>query len=331
MKATLFFVLVFLFNSFVLIAQTDVEGSQDHLIITRYPNSYIAYFEEVKFREYDLAIGPVTGYKFIENREKIGGQLTRIFYQIDASPEKVSVSEVFLDYVQALEKEGIMIMAKGSFPNRNVKKEVGGGSWIGVALGPNGFPNGEAPSKLFAGTSTVGGSFSIIGKLEQPDGLVYIAIYGKRFSDEELIFHIDIIETKTADIGQVDVNPDYIKKEIDKKGSVSIYGILFDFNQSKIKPESDSTLMAIAGYLNNNPEVKLIVVGHTDMKGSFEYNMKLSGERATAVKNALVNKYKIDQSRLSTHGMGYLSPKSNNTSDSGRTLNRRVELVKNIN
>jgi len=312
-------------------AQTDVEGSKDHPMVTRYPNSYISYFEEVKFREYDLAIGPVTGYKFIENREKIGGQLTRVFYQIDASPEEVSISEVFLDYVQALEKERISVLAKGSFPNRNVKKEVGGTSWIGVALGPNGFPNGEPPSKLFAGTSTIGGSFSIIGKLEQEDGMVYIAIYGKRFSDAELIYHIDIIEAKTADIGQVDVNPDYIKKEIDKKGSISIYGILFDYNKSDIKPESDSTLIAIAGYLNNNPEVKLIVVGHTDMKGSFEYNMKLSGERATAVKNALVNKYGIDKDRLSTHGVGYLSPKSNNTSDSGRTLNRRVELVKNIN
>ena len=174
------------------------------------------------------------------------------------------------------------------------------------------------------------GSFSIIGRLEQPGGQVYVALYGKRFSDKELIYHIDIIEVKAAELGHVVINSDYIQKEIDSKGSVSVYGILFDFNQSNIKPESDSTLMAIADYLNNNPDVNLIIVGHTDMKGALEYNMKLSGERATAVKNALVNKYEIDQERLTTHGIGYLAPKSNNTSEEGRALNRRVELVKKL-
>ncbi len=330
MKTSRFLAIVLFFSWTYSFAQKDIEDSKDHPLITRYPDSYISYYEEVKFIEYDLAIGPVTDYQFIENRELISGQLTRIFYQIDASPEEVSVTEVYQDYVQAFEKEKIAVLAKGFFQNRNVKKEVGGTSWIGVALGPNNFPTGTPPGKLFAGTSTIGGSFSIIGKLEQPDGQVYVAIYGKRFSDQELVYHIDIIEVKAAELGQVAIDSDYIQKEIDSKGAVSIYGILFDFNQSNIKPESDSTLMAIANYLNNNPDVNLIVVGHTDMKGTFEYNQKLSEDRATAVKNTLVNKYGIKQERLSTHGVGYLSPKSNNTSESGRALNRRVELVKKI-
>ncbi len=331
MKTTLFLLLLFLFSSVILIAQTDIEGSKDHPLVSRYPDSYISYYEEIKFIEYDLAIGPVTAYKFIENREKIGGQVTRIFYQIEATSEEVSVSEVYLDYVKAFEKEKITILAKGSFPIRNVKKEVGGMSWIGVALEPNAFPNGAAPSLMFAGTSTIGGSFSIIGQLEQPNGQsVYIAIYGKRHSDKEIMYHIDIVEVKGAETGQIAIDPDYIQKEIDAKGAVSIYGILFDFNKSTLKPGSDSTLLIIAEYMNKNPEVNLIVVGHTDMKGSLDYNMKLSGERALAVKNALVNKHGINQDRLSTNGVGYLSPKSNNTTENGRALNRRVELVKKI-
>jgi len=315
----------------MLVAQTDIEGSKDHPLVSRYPGSYISYYEEIKFIEYDLAIGPVTGYKFIENREKIGGQVTRIFYQIEATSEEVSISEVYLDYVEAFEKDGITILAKGSFPIRNVKKEVGGMSWIGVALEPNAFPNGAAPSMLLVGTSTIGGSFSIIGQLQQPNGQsVYVAIYGKRYSDKEIMYHIDIIEVKGAETGQIVIDTDYIQKEIDAKGVVSIYGILFDYNQSSLKPESDSTLMIIADYMTKNPEVNLIVVGHTDMKGSLEYNMKLSAERALAVKNALVNKYGIKKERLSTNGVGYLSPKSNNTTENGRSLNRRVELVKKI-
>jgi len=58
-----------------------------------------------------------------------------------------------------------------------------------------------------------------------------------------------------------------------------------------IKPESESTLKAIALLLKSNPNLKVYVVGHTDMTGSFEHNMELSLKRAKSVVKALVNKY----------------------------------------
>jgi len=58
-----------------------------------------------------------------------------------------------------------------------------------------------------------------------------------------------------------------------------------------IKPESESTLKAIALLLKSNPNLKVYVVGHTDMTGSLEHNMELSLKRAKSVVKALVNKY----------------------------------------
>jgi len=63
------------------------------------------------------------------------------------------------------------------------------------------------------------------------------------------------------------------------------------------------------------------------MKGTFEYNMTLSKNRAQAVVNELVKKYSIDAARLTGDGTGPLAPVSTNETEEGRKLNRRVELV----
>ncbi|MCB0630800.1 MAG: OmpA family protein, partial [Lewinella sp.] len=181
---------------------------------------------------------------------------------------------------------------------------------------------------LFAGTSSSGGTFSIIGQAERPEGATYVALYGERHSAELIVVHVDIIETKAAETGQVSVNADYLKKEIEEKGSVVIYGITFDFDSSVIKPASKPTIAEIAQYLKTNPDISLYVVGHTDMKGSLDYNLHLSKARAKAVVDALVNEYDIADNRLLSDGVAFLAPKATNDTEDGRALNRRTELVK---
>ena len=66
---------------------------------------------------------------------------------------------------------------------------------------------------------------------------------------------------------------------------------------------------------------------NTDMKGSLDYNITLSENRADAVVNSLTEKYSIAPNRLSGHGVGPLCPVSSNSNEDGRKLNRRVELV----
>lgn len=111
-------------------------------------------------------------------------------------------------------------------------------------------------------------------------------------------------------------------------GHVSVYGIFFDTNKSDVKPESKPSLEEIAKLLKQDPALKLKVVGHTDMTGLMDANMKLSQARADAVVQVLVTQHGIAASRLKGYGVGPLAPVASNTTEEGRAKNRRVELVK---
>ena len=115
--------------------------------------------------------------------------------------------------------------------------------------------------------------------------------------------------------------------DIERTGRVAIYGIYFDTDSYKIKPESEPTLKAIAELLKTKSSLNVYVVGHTDMTGDLNHNMKLSESRAKAVVDALVKDYGISAKRLIAKGDGPLAPVSTNKTDEGRQLNRRVELV----
>ncbi|MEM7658803.1 MAG: OmpA family protein [Bacteroidota bacterium] len=325
---SLFSLLVLLIGN--LFSQTDLAGSEDHPLLTRYPGSYISYYETVKYREYSLATGPVTGYRHIEEKQTIAGQLTRITYSIDQPAEALSISEVYRDYLQAVKKAGITILAEGHSPKSSPRGAVGEGGWIGLALGPNKFRQGASALALFAGTSSSGGSFSIIGRVDRPEGPTYLALYGERHSKDLVICHLDVIEVKGAETGKVFADADFISQAIEDRGSVVIYGITFDFDQATIKPESAPTIAEIAKYLQSKPNISLFVVGHTDMKGSLEYNLRLSKNRAQAVVDALVEQHGIARTRLSADGVAFLSPKANNLTEEGRAINRRTELVRRV-
>jgi outer membrane protein OmpA-like peptidoglycan-associated protein len=324
----LWFVLVLLFFQFpLLLAQSDVPESEDHPLLSRYPGSYIADYETFKYREYVLATGEVSGYRYIQEKDTIAGQLTRITYYINEAPEALSIGEVYQDYLQAVQKAGLKIITKGFHPQANVKKSVGGGTWMGVALGPNSFDIGSAANKLLAGSSSSGGTFAIISQLKQAEGNTFLAIYGERHSSDLLVFHVDVIEQKSAETGNVSVDADYIRSVITDKGSIALYGISFAYDSDEIQDESRSTLKEIAAYLKSVPNHFHYVVGHTDMKGSFEYNMKLSQKRADAILKALVEDYNVPKDQLAAHGIGFLAPKATNATSEGRSLNRRTELV----
>ncbi len=111
-------------------------------------------------------------------------------------------------------------------------------------------------------------------------------------------------------------------------GHIALYGIYFDVNQSAVKPESKPALEQIAKLLAQNPNLKLKVVGHTDMTGAMDANMTLSQARGEAVVQALVTQYGVAASRQQGLGVGPLAPVASNDTDEGRAKNRRVELVK---
>ena len=109
--------------------------------------------------------------------------------------------------------------------------------------------------------------------------------------------------------------------------SYDLYGIRFDFDKATIRRDTAPLLNDIAVTLKNNPVWTLNIVGHTDSIGKAGYNQKLSAQRAASVKAALV-KRGIDPSRLAAAGAGPGQPKADNTTLTGRALNRRVELTR---
>jgi OOP family OmpA-OmpF porin len=110
-------------------------------------------------------------------------------------------------------------------------------------------------------------------------------------------------------------------------GVISTTAINFKFNKAEVTTESYPALDEIGEILVKWPELKVEIGGHTDSKGSESYNMKLSGERADAVKAYLVKKFpSLNTGNLTTKGYGEGSPVATNDTEEGRASNRRVEF-----
>lgn len=119
-----------------------------------------------------------------------------------------------------------------------------------------------------------------------------------------------------------------LRNKLITEGKFSTTGILFDVNSASIKAESYGTLKQIALMLQNNAEIKVKIVGHTDSDGDKTTNITLSQKRADAVKTNLTNEFGIDESRMQTEGKGAAQPIAANTSAESKAGNRRVEFIK---
>ena len=102
--------------------------------------------------------------------------------------------------------------------------------------------------------------------------------------------------------------------------------ILFGFDQSDVTTAAQQSLNKLHEVLEKYPDTNIEVIGHTDDKGSNNYNERLSQRRATSVASFLKTNG-IAASRITTKGMGESDPKVTNDSDANRAENRRVEFV----
>lgn len=107
-----------------------------------------------------------------------------------------------------------------------------------------------------------------------------------------------------------------------------VYGIYFDFNSDRLRPESQPVLNEIADAMSHNPDWKLTIDGHTDNIGGDVKNLDLSQRRAESVRRALVEQYRLSAARMMTSGYGASRPVDSNDTLSGRARNRRVELTR---
>ena len=107
---------------------------------------------------------------------------------------------------------------------------------------------------------------------------------------------------------------------------ISLSDILFDVGKSTVKPGSQANIGRIAVVLRQYPQHQILVEGHTDATGSEEFNLRLSQDRANAVRAALVAGG-VDASKITADGFGESQPVASNDTPAGRQQNRRVEIV----
>ena len=112
-----------------------------------------------------------------------------------------------------------------------------------------------------------------------------------------------------------------------ERGTLVTFGdVLFDYNKAELKPGAQGDIGKLAAFLQENPDRKVIVEGYTDSTGSASYNQSLSERRANSVRMALT-RMGVDPTRIVAMGYGKEYPVADNTSNSGRAMNRRVEVT----
>lgn len=108
---------------------------------------------------------------------------------------------------------------------------------------------------------------------------------------------------------------------------VELDNVLFDFNDSTIKPEFTDSLNALGKFMQGDPTKYVVLSGFADNLGTQEYNLGLSRKRAGSVAKYLAGKFGIDPVRIVTHWYGEAAPVADNNTEEGQSLNRRVEMV----
>jgi len=117
-----------------------------------------------------------------------------------------------------------------------------------------------------------------------------------------------------------------LEKTIAQTGSAAVYGIHFDTDSAKLRPDSTPALESVLGLIKNHPDSRWVIAGHTDNQGNSEHNQTLSQNRAASV-IAWLKGHGVDASRLAPQGFGASRPVADNATTNGRALNRRVEIA----
>jgi len=297
--------------------ETDVEGSKDHPLISRFPASVIVVYVQHEFDEYTLPLGNRPEEDNLFKKLHLEGKVTRIQYA--GIPKNRSFFEVYRNYEIALKNAGFEILFSG-------KGEELGYMWPEYIFHDNNSPLPEG-DRLPSNNEPTQRYLS--AKLARPDGDIYISLFVTKdcWHEECPLVQLDVIEIKPLETGMITVNANLLARDIARTGHVAVYGIHFDTGKAELKPESEPVLEEIAKLLKNNSGLKLYVVGHTDNVGEFKNNMLLSEQRAKAVLKELVSKYTVNENQLKAYGNGPLAPVASNKDKAGRAKNRRVELV----
>ena len=358
MKKSVLFAILLTFSTVVFskvvvpeLPTSDIEGSEDHPLLKRYADSYIVVdqrksFDEFTFPTSKLAtkrnnVGIIMNY-YIDQSKTVEGPYTRLVYLL---PDGRSPLEVLRNYQDEIVAQGGDVLYEckreecGGHPGKGVQKPNNTKSLsLAMVLRSHERLGLESHSQGFC--ATIGDIMDqryIAAELPEVGAYISIHTYtikGFFYTNcnafvGRTVAVVDIVEGKPREKNMVTVEASDMAQQISETGSVSLYGIFFDTDSASVRQDSEATLQEIAKLFQQQTDLNLLVVGHTDNAGAFEYNMNLSQNRAQSVVDELSAKYGVSPERLVPVGVSYASPVSSNATAEGQALNRRVELVEN--
>lgn len=320
----------------------DIEGSSDHPLVPRVSGSEILSHTYRQLEEVAIPTGVAVRVRDPENErrwiwtypevEKVEGEHWSIVYGM---PEDASTLHIHRSYTKALQDAGFEILYSAS------GKELDGGNGYAFFSG-NDTLRHQSLSTTHQRSPREADFRYLAAAINHPEhGRVLVAVStlnAKRRSGREVVGNFGgkptIISVEVAQSGELEIQmehrvlePDALEQGLIADGRIAVHNILFAFDSDEILPASTESINHIAQLMKDRPELKLLVVGHTDSIGDFDYNLKLSFSRSEAVVKYLVSKHGIADKRLRSAGAGMMSPATSNRTESGRELNRRVELV----
>ncbi|QXT40076.1 OmpA family protein [Gymnodinialimonas ceratoperidinii] len=154
-------------------------------------------------------------------------------------------------------------------------------------------------------------------------GFVHLALIQPVATAEEPV----IQSTRAPDVAVSLTDPDALIAELIATGSAPLDDLQFETGASSLSGDSFASLAVLAMYLAENPDRRVVLVGHTDAAGSLSGNIALSLARATSVRDYLTGSLGVDPGQIEAQGIGFLSPRASNATAEGREANRRVEVV----
>lgn len=301
----------------------DVPGASDHPAVGRYEGARISFYETQAYEELRLP------FKALEGGEQndlsawqvdLAGELTSIRYE---GPGNRSILEVLRNYEAALEANGFTIRffcrnAQDCSPARAIS------TFWDAARGQIGMP------------TTWDTTVYLLAERDDPEGRLTVGMLGVETAargDLPLTPHVavTIVRGQPMETGRIGVvEASEMEQALARDGRIAIYGITFDFDSAAIRPASEPQIAQLATLLANNPQLSVLIVGHTDGQGAFDYNLALSQRRAQSVVDALAGQHGIAPDRMVPAGAGMVAPVATNRTEEGRAQNRRVEIVEMI-
>jgi len=315
----------------------DVEGAINHPLLEKYKNSCIVAYSESKYNAVTFPISQITSNEGALQEITEEGKIINLLYGIE-NTERATVLEVQRNYEEALKKGNFEILHSAfgrkkiarTYKIQNVYETFGESDIIKEYQYLK--PKSYFRFSMSSHNSNVDSDDAYFVAKGKRDGIIYtIALYihYNRSSWEGLKDNIfvlaQIVEQEDMETGQVSAAS--IDEKIKNEGKEVFHNILFDFGSDNLTLDSYAIIETLSEYLKTNPTQDYYIVGHTDNIGTLAANQILSDKRAKAVLKALTTKYGIPLAQVSAHGVGQLSPLAINTTEEGRALNRRVEIV----